>query len=94
MKVVMLSALRTDCLYPLEIFLVLISLRGLVDPRGKSVAGRIISMKISDDTIGNQTRHLPSCSSVSQLTVPRRALSIYHMFGQMTAVSQISQLYS
>jgi len=30
-----------------------------------------MSMKDSNDTIGNQTRDLPACSTVPQLTAPR-----------------------
>ena len=33
-------------------------------PRGHSAAGRTMSMKNSNDTIGNQTRDLPACSTV------------------------------
>ena len=64
MKVVRLSALRTGQLYPQETFLVLISVRGWVNPQGHSAAGRITSMKNSNDTIGNRTRDLPTCSTV------------------------------
>jgi len=39
-------------------------------PQGHSEAGRIISMKNSNDTIGNRTLNLPACSAVSQPTVP------------------------
>jgi hypothetical protein len=35
-------------------------------PQGHSVAGRIMSIKSSSDTIGNRTRGLPACSTVSQ----------------------------
>jgi hypothetical protein len=56
MKMVRLSALRTGRLYPQEIFLVLISVRGSSRPQGHRAAGRIMSMKKSNYTIGNQTR--------------------------------------
>ena len=38
----------------------------LSQPQGHSAAGRIMSMKNSNDTIGNRTRDLPTCSAVPQ----------------------------
>jgi hypothetical protein len=35
-------------------------------PQGQSAAGRIVSLKNSNDTIGNRPRDLPVCSSVPQ----------------------------
>jgi hypothetical protein len=40
----------------------------LSQPQGHSAAGRIMSLKNSNDTIGNRTRNLPTCSAVSQPT--------------------------
>ena len=53
--------------FPQQIFLVIIYVRGSVDPR----AGRIMSMKNFNDTIGNRTRNLPA--SMPQPAAPPRA---------------------
>jgi len=42
-------------------------------PQGHSSTGRIMSMKNSNDTIGNRTRGLLTCSAVPQPTAPLRA---------------------
>ena len=42
-------------------------------PQGRSVAGRITSIKNSNDAMRNRTRDLPTCGAVPQPTVPLRA---------------------
>jgi len=70
MKVVRLSALRTGRLYPPGNIPGTHFGWGLSQPQGHSAAGRIMTLKNSNDTIGNRTRELPACSAVPQSTAP------------------------
>ena len=49
----------------------------LSQSQGHSAAGRIMSMKNSNDTIRNRTRDLPICSAVSQPTASPRTPNLY-----------------
>jgi len=60
MKAVRLSALSTGRLYTLQNIPDTHFCYTLSQPQGHSAAGRITSLKNSNDTIGNQTRDLPS----------------------------------
>jgi hypothetical protein len=57
--------------------LVVFSVRGWVDPRGHSVAGRIKSVEKSNGLIGIRTSDLPACITVPQPTTLPRAFTIY-----------------
>jgi len=50
--------------------------------QGQSAAGRIMSIKISNDTIMNRTRDLPACSSLLVRHVPRVNLreEVFYIF--------------
>ena len=73
MKVVRLSALHTGRLYPPGNIPGTHFCWRLSQPQGHSAAGRIMSIKNSNDTIGNRTCDLPTCSAVPQPNAPLRA---------------------
>jgi hypothetical protein len=70
MKVVRLSAICTGCLYPPGNTPGTHVCQRLSQPQGHSAAGRIMSMKNCNDTIGNRTHNLLACSTVPQSTMP------------------------
>jgi len=73
MTVVRLSALNTGHLYPPGNIPCTHFSYSLSRSHGRSAAGRIMSMKNCNDTIGNRTRDLPTCSTVPQPAALRRA---------------------
>jgi len=72
MKVLRLSSLRTGLLYPPGNIPGTLFCSRLSQPLGHSAVGRIMSVKISIDTIGNRARDLPTFSAVPQPPAPPR----------------------
>jgi len=70
MKMVRLSGLRTGRLYPPVNIPGIHFCYRLSGPKIHSAAGRNMSIKNSNDTIGNRTRDLPVLSAVPQPNAP------------------------
>jgi len=68
MKVIRLSAVRTGRLYPPGNIPGTHFCYRLSQPQGHSAAGRIMSMKNSNNNIGNRTHDIPAFSAVPQPT--------------------------
>ena len=79
MKVVRLSAVRTGRFYPPGNIPGTHFCYRLSQPQGHSAAGRIMSMKNSNDIIGNRTRDPPTGSAVplSQIVYSRIILGSF-----------------
>ena len=73
MKVVRLSALHNGNIYTPGDITITQFRYSLSRPALHSVAGRIISMKISKNKIENRTRDVPACSAVPQPNAAPRA---------------------
>ena len=69
-KMARLSALHTGCLYPPGDTPGTHFFQRLSQHQGHSVAGRIMSMKIPNDSIRNQSHDLLACSAVTDLVQP------------------------
>ena len=74
MKVARLSALSTGRLYPPGNIPGAHFCYRLSQPQGLGAAGRIMSMKNSNDIIWNRNRDLPARSAVPRPTVPPRTV--------------------
>jgi hypothetical protein len=70
MKLLRLSALSTGRLYPTGNIPGSHFRQRLCPPQDHSAAGRIMSMKYFNDTIGNRVRDFPGCIAVPQPTAP------------------------
>jgi hypothetical protein len=80
MKVVRLSALLTGRLYPPGNIPGTHFCLRLSQPQGHSAAGRIMSMKNSNYTIGNRTCNLPAYNTVPKPTAPPAACPPYMQY--------------
>ena len=75
--VVRLTALHTGRLYPPRNIPGTHLCKRLSRPQGHSAVGKVMSMENPNDTIGNRTRDLPTCSAVPQPTALPRTTVFY-----------------